>query len=93
MFSMAYAANAKNNDSHWKHARFNKLLVEARAELDQAKRREMYVEMQGLVRDEGGVIIPMFANHVEAVGKKVKFKNIAGNWETDGLRCAERWWF
>jgi len=93
MFTTVYMASAPWNESRWKHERFNKLLIEARAELDSAKRREMYVEMQKLVRDEGGTIIPFFKDHVEAASDKVSFKNIAGNYANDGHRAAERWWF
>ena len=93
MFTMAYAADAPANDMHWKHERFNKLLVEARGELDQKKRKEMYHEMQEIVRDEGGVIIPIIANMLDAASTKVKFDNPAGNQELDGLRICERWWF
>ncbi len=93
MFSTTYAAGAAWNDSHWKHARFNDLLKEARAELDEKKRRDMYVEMQRIMRDEGGVVIPMFASNVEAATSKLKSGNVAGNWEMDGMKVAERWWF
>jgi peptide/nickel transport system substrate-binding protein len=93
MFSAAFSADSPWNDTHWRHARFNKLLKEARAELDNKKRREMYVEMQQIVRDEGGTVIPMYANLVDAASSKLKFENVAGNWELDGLRVAERWWF
>ena len=46
MFSTAYARGAAWNDTFWDNKRFNELLVAARAELDQTKRREMYGEMQ-----------------------------------------------
>ena len=93
MFATAYADDAAWNDSFWKHDRFNKLLKEARAILDQKKRREMYVEMQKIVRDEGSVIVPMYADYLAAATKKVKFSNVAGNWPMDGHKNAERWWF
>ena len=93
MFSTAYAADATWNDTFWKHARFNKLLKEARAELNEKRRHELYVECQKILRDEGGVVIPMFANHIEAANKKIRFEQPAGNWEMDGQRAAERWWF
>ncbi|MBW2059475.1 MAG: ABC transporter substrate-binding protein [Deltaproteobacteria bacterium] len=93
MFSTAYAADANWNDTFWKNERFNELLVKARAELDDAKRREMYVEMQRIVCDEGGVVVPMFADIVEAATKKLKFENFAGSMELDGMKLAERWWF
>jgi len=93
MFSIAYASDAAWNDSHWKHKHFDKLLLEARAELDDTKRRQMYAEMQRIVRDEGSVIIPMFASIVEAASKKLKYVNYAANYESDGGKLAERWWF
>jgi peptide/nickel transport system substrate-binding protein len=93
MFSTAYAEGSAWNDTFWKHERFNKLLKEARAELNEAKRLEMYVEMQRIVSDEGGVIIPVFANNIEVATQKLRFENPAGNWEMDGHRAAERWWF
>ena len=93
MFSTAYAEDSKWNDTFWKHERFNRLLREARAELNEAKRREMYVEMQEIVRDEGGVVIPMFANYVFAMSKKVEHGPMAANWDLDGNKGMERWWF
>ena len=93
MFSIAYAEGAGWNDTFWKHKRFNQLLKAARAELDNAKRREMYVEMQMIVRDEGGVVIPMFASDLHAATEKLKFGTVAANWEFDGHKACERWWF
>tara|TARA_Y100000588_G_C14260280_1_gene927327 strand:- start:1647 stop:3293 length:1647 start_codon:yes stop_codon:yes gene_type:complete len=93
MFSTAYAAGAAWNDSHWTHERFNKLLVEARAELNSQKRAEMYSEMQLIVRDEGGVVVPVFADFLMASTSKLAHGPVASNIEMDGLRVPERWWF
>lgn len=93
MFSTAYAKGAPWNDTHWDNSRFNELLIAARAELDEKKRRGMYVEMQQLVRDDGGVVVPMFSADLAAASDKVGHGKLAANWELDGLRAAERWWF
>jgi peptide/nickel transport system substrate-binding protein len=93
MFSTAYAEDASWNDTFWKNARFNELLVTARAELDESKRAAMYNEMQQIVRDDGGVVVPMFAADLSAATDKVAHGPLAANWELDGFRCAERWWF
>ena len=93
MFSTAYSDGAPWNDSFWKHDRFNKLLVAARSELDEAKRRDMYVEMQKIVSDEGGVIVPMFNNYVFAMSDKVQHDEMAANMDLDGMKGGERWWF
>ena len=94
MFTVAYSEGAAWNDSYWSHDRFNKLLTEARAELNENLRREMYGEMQRIVRDEGGVPCMMYANYVSAHSKKVANDgNIAINWDGDGFKNTERWWF
>lgn len=93
MFSTAYASGAAWNDTFWEHERFNELLAEARAELDEAERREMYHEMQAIVRDEGGAVIPMFAAYVFATSDQIGHGEFANNWDMDGHKCVERWWF
>ena len=93
MFTTSYAADAPWNDSHWKNKRFNELLVKARAELDDNKRREMYYEMQQIVRDDGGVIVLAFAQDLAAANDKIKFNKLGANWEMDGWKACERWWF
>jgi len=93
MFSTAYDAGAPWNDTFWKNDRFNKLLIEARAELDDAKRRAMYVEMQSIVRDDGGVVVPMFNNYVFAMRQNVEHGPMAANLGLDGNKGMERWWF
>lgn len=93
MFSQAYSADADWNETHWKHDRFNELLVAARTMLDDKNRAEMYREMQLLVRDEGGAVIPMYANYVWAVSDGVAHdESVAANWDMDGNRAIERWW-
>ena len=72
----------------------NKLLSLARAELDHDKRRAMYGEMQGLVRDDGGSVIPLFGNHLSAHSDKVGVPDVvSGRTESDGYKMLERWWF
>lgn len=94
MFSTAYAAGVPWNDTHWNNERFNTLLRQARVELDDAKRRAMYGEMQQLTRDDGGAVIPMFANFVFAMSDKVAHApEISAEWDLDGLKFPERWWF
>jgi peptide/nickel transport system substrate-binding protein len=93
MFTTAYAADAKWNDTYWKHDRFNELLLAGRAELDQKKRRDIYVEMQTIVHHDGGAMVPLFNNYVFATAKNVQHGEMAGNWDLDGSRFMERWWF
>lgn len=93
MFTQGYAADAPWNEAHWKDERFNVLLRQARGETDGAKRRDMYREMQLICRDQGGSVIPIFTNVIDAATHEIGFGKIASNLGGDGARCAERWWF
>lgn len=94
MLSTAYQTGAAWNESYWSNAAFDKLLSDARAELDDAKRREMYHEAQRLVSFEGATIIPMYNNYVMAAATNVGHPaEIGKNWNFDGFRAVERWWF
>ena len=94
MFTTAYTSGAAWNESFWGNARFDELLVAARSELDETKRREMYQEMQQLVSFEGSTIIPMYNNYVMAVSNAIATPEVIGkNWNLDGFRSVERWWF
>lgn len=94
MFTTAYQGGAAWNESFWSNTRFDELLIAARSELDEAKRRAMYQEMQQLVSFEGSTIIPMYNNYVMALAKTLATpEQVANNWNLDGFRCVERWWF
>ncbi|MGV8986477.1 MAG: ABC transporter substrate-binding protein [Cypionkella sp.] len=77
MYSTAYESTADWNDTKFVNKRFDELLLAARGELDQAKRKAEYSEMAYLVRDTGGVIVPMFNDFVEAITDNV------GGWFLD----------
>ena len=65
MYTTAYLSTAEWNDTRFKDAHFDELLLAARGELDGAKRKGMYSEMANLLRDTGGLIAPMFNDWVE----------------------------
>ena len=93
MFSVAYSDGAPWNDTLWKNDRFNKLLISARAELDTDKRRKLYEEMQEICRNDGGTVVPMYNQMVEASSAKLAHGPISGHMALDGMRNGERWWF
>lgn len=98
MFKSAYVADTEWNDTAWRDTDgaklFNALVLQGRSELDENKRRAIYAECQQLISDDGGAIVPMFANHIHALSKKVSTpEQVAGNWEADGHKACERWWF
>jgi peptide/nickel transport system substrate-binding protein len=93
MFTTAYQSGVEWNEGHWSNEKFDALLLAARSELDDAKRRAMYQEMQQIVSFEGSSIIPMYNNYVMAVANTVATpEKIGNNWNMDGFRAVERWW-
>lgn len=93
MFSLAYQTGAPWNESGWENARFQELLLTARTELDSAKRRDQYTEMQMLCSVEGGSVIPMYANFVDAHNTTLAHGQIGNVYHLDSSRVIERWWF
>lgn len=79
MYSTAYKSDADWNDTRWTNPKFDDLLLQARRELDEKKRRNLYREMALLVRDDGGAVIPMFNDWIDAtrgIGGYIKDPNL-----------------
>ena len=94
MFATAYEAGVPWNESQWDDPRFQELLFQGRKELDSAKRRVIYHEMQEILSTRGATVIPMYANYVDAASSKLAHgPDIGNNFQMDGSRMAERWWF
>ncbi|WP_306114237.1 MULTISPECIES: ABC transporter substrate-binding protein [unclassified Roseovarius] len=94
MFTLAYKTGASWSEAFWSNERFDELLLQAKAELDDTKRAEMYREMSLIARDDGGTILPMFTNYVYAHQDTVAHpENVGSTWELDGARAYQRWWF
>jgi len=91
--AIAYSANAPWNETHWNHERFNNLLKQARSELDESKRRDMYGEMQRIVRDEGGAVIPYFHSFILGCNDNLQHGPMSPHMDLDGFRMAEKWWW
>lgn len=72
LFSQFYLSSAPNNESGWKNDQFDQLVVVSRGERDQAKRKQMYGDMQKLIYDHCGTIIPTFISSTDGYSKKVK---------------------
>ena len=66
MYSTAYLSTADWNDTRFKNEQFDQLLIAARAELDLAKRTQMYADVGTILHNEGGLICPMFNDFVDA---------------------------
>ncbi len=71
MLSIAFAPDAPWNDTLWKNERMGELLAETRKTLEPSVRHEIYCEMQTVVHNECGMIIPVHRNFVDAKSEKL----------------------
>jgi peptide/nickel transport system substrate-binding protein len=92
MYSTAYLSNSDWNDTRFFNEKFDKLVLQARSELDQDKRKAIYRDVAVILRDEGGLILPMFNQYIDAVGDKVGGYGGGVNHELmDGYALAKCW--
>jgi peptide/nickel transport system substrate-binding protein len=91
-YSTSYVSTAEWNDTRFKRPDFDKLVIEARGELDENKRRALYRQIALMVRDEGGLILPVFNDYLNASSNKLKgYVHDIGNDLSNG-RVASRVW-
>jgi peptide/nickel transport system substrate-binding protein len=97
MLSLAYTEEgikAGWNETNMNDPRVNELVAAARSEFDEAKRNEMYAEVQKIIHETGGANIFAFAALMDATGANVQNDGtLSGDWTLDGGRASERWWF
>ncbi|OED49694.1 peptide ABC transporter substrate-binding protein [Rhodobacteraceae bacterium (ex Bugula neritina AB1)] len=93
MFTTAYLSTADWNDTRFNNEQFDQMLVAARGELDVAKRTQMYADMSTILRDEGGLICPMFNDFVEATTDNVEgfVEGIPGQVLMNGYAASKMW--
>ena len=72
MMTLAYKSDAPWNESAWKDESFDKILAEARGELDPAKRYQMNCELQQKISDGAGTLVATHRAYVDAKKKNVK---------------------
>ncbi|NML97637.1 ABC transporter substrate-binding protein [Paraburkholderia sp. RP-4-7] len=72
IFTQFYKSDAPWNEANWKSPKFDQLLLAARGEPDDAKRKKIYGDMQVLVHETGGTGIPMFQSSIDAHTTKLK---------------------
>jgi peptide/nickel transport system substrate-binding protein len=92
MYTTAYYSKADWNDTRFMRDDFDKLLITARAELDEQKRRDLYRQMAMMVRDEGGLILPMFNDFINGASQNVQgYVHDIGNDMSNGFVGSRVW--
>lgn len=69
------------------------LRAQARVEFDSNRRADLYAQLQNHLRESSPVVIPVFANFLQATSARIAEPITQGNlWPMDNARFAERWW-
>lgn len=92
MLGIAFRSDAVWNETHWHNAHFDQLLATARAELDEAKRRTAIYEMQAMLHDDGGALIPAFRDWLDAHNDRVGGHTPHSGFDMDNGRICEKAW-
>lgn len=72
MMTLAYASDAPWNESAWKDESFDKILLEARGELNADKRYQMNCELQQKISDGAGTMVATHRAYIDGKSTKVK---------------------
>ena len=81
------------NDTHFMNEEFDKLLVGARVELDQAKRAQMYARCQELISQNSGMVCFAVQDYLDAHTTKLQGLTPSGRYDLGDARIAEKGWF
>jgi peptide/nickel transport system substrate-binding protein len=70
-YTVFFQTGAEWNLTHFNNPEFDALLIQARGELDGAKRKELYAKMARILWEEGGLFVPVFADFINAHTDKI----------------------
>jgi peptide/nickel transport system substrate-binding protein len=79
------------NATEWNNKKSDSLVAQALGELDEAKRRDLWLEVQQMQLTDGGYLIPFFSSFLDAYSTKVA--NFKPHWKRDlgWFRFREVW--
>lgn len=92
IFDLFYRSASVMNEAHWKSPKLDQLLDAACAEGDFNKRKAIYGDMQTLVHESSGTIVPVFTAILDGVSKKVRGYKPNPSGMNMGYRFAESVW-
>jgi len=92
-FTQVYGSASDWNDSNWRVPEFDKLVAEARVELDDAKRKELYGKCQEMIAEDGGMICFAITDYLDGYSTKVQGAEPHARYDMNDNRIAEKGWF
>jgi peptide/nickel transport system substrate-binding protein len=91
--SQTFLSGAAWNDSNWKRPDFDKIVIAARAELDETKRKALYADCQKMISDDAGMVCFAISDYLDGYSKKVRGNDVHARYDMNDQRMAEKGWF
>ncbi len=93
VFTQVYGSASDWNDSNWRNPEFDKIVAEARIELDDAKRKELYGKCQEMISEDGGMVCFAITDYLDGYAKNVQGAEPHARYDMNDNRIAEKGWF
>ncbi|MFB9984735.1 ABC transporter substrate-binding protein [Mesorhizobium kowhaii] len=90
-FTQPFSSVSPWNDGNWYRPEFDKLLAQARSELDTEKRKSLYHDAAKMVQEDAGHITLMFSTSINGLAKNVQ--GFVGNHFHGEAKNFGRCWF
>lgn len=81
-FELAYVSNAVWPEGHYSNPELDQLVRRAKAVRDDAKRKEIFSDLQNLMADDGPALIPYFHSMNFATQKHIEYQ-VTNSWHFD----------
>ncbi len=81
------------NDTHYDNPKFDKLVMDARVELDETKRKAMYAECQHMLSEEAGMVCFAIGDQMDGGSTKLRGLSPHARYDMNDQRLAEKGWF
>jgi len=91
--SQTFVTGQTWNDTHYSNPKFDKLVVDARVELDEKKRLAMYAECQRLLSEEAGMVCFAIGDALDAGSTRLRGLEAHARYDLNDQRLAEKGWF
>jgi peptide/nickel transport system substrate-binding protein len=92
-FTQEFGGKSDWNDSDWRVPEFDDLLTQARVELDEDKRKQLYGKCQEMIAEDGGQICFAITDYLDGYSPKVQGVQPHPRYDLADQRLAEKGWF
>lgn len=91
--SLQFLGGGAWNDTHFNNPKMDKLVQDARVELNREKRREMYAEVQRIISEEAGMVCFGVGDQMDGCSTKLMGLEPHARYDMNDNRLAEKGWF